>query len=212
MRGGAARPDDRHGRPERPVRGDWRRQGGAVSGRRRPAAEARRRRAAAARQGARRQLQGRLRQVSRSVDASRPPPVSKGALQDRCLRLLGGLYRLGQPDGCGHWHEGRRQPQLRGRHTHRRACAGGCSRRPFRLGVARPPLQDLQAQGFLRRPDKVIGSGILFFSKENKGVKPHGLNAVYPFGFMNVLVQLFTLFRCDRYQSPVPTGTEINLS
>ena len=77
----------------------------------------------------------------------------RGTFQDNDFRLLGGLYRLRQPHWCRHGYERRQQPQLRGRHPLRRTIAGGCRHRPPRQRLARTPLQDLQAQGFLRGQD-----------------------------------------------------------
>ena len=152
LREGHARPVDWYCRPEGFVCGG--RSGcGAVPVGARQAAETGRRCASASCQRTRRELPRGLRQVSWVIEQVGTETLPKGAFQDNDFRLLGGLYRLRQPHGRRHGHERRQQPQLRGRHPHRRAIAGGCCRRPSRQRLARTPLQDLQAQGFLRGQD-----------------------------------------------------------
>lgn len=51
--------------------------------------------------------------------------LSARALQDVRLRWQGGVHRQRQPYRRGHRDEGRKYPQLRGRHPHRRPCDCG---------------------------------------------------------------------------------------
>ena len=100
-------------------------------------------------QRARRELPRGLRQVSGPVEPPGATALPKGAFQDNDFRLRGGLHRLRQPHRCRHRHERRQQPQLRGRHPHRRAIAGGCRRRPSRQRLAGIPLCQMQAERLL---------------------------------------------------------------
>lgn len=61
--------------------------------------------------------------------------LSARALQDVRLRWQGSLYRQRQPYRRGHRDEGRKHPQLRGRHPHRRPCDCRTGNEPIRQGV-----------------------------------------------------------------------------
>lgn len=107
--------------------------------------------AAASCQRVRREFPRGLRQVSGPVEPLGAETLPKDAFQDYDFRLRHHLYRLRQPHGCRHRYERRRQPQLRGRHPHRRAPTGRCRSRPPRQHLARDTMYKVQEKSLLWR-------------------------------------------------------------